>query len=118
MSNRFEYRRDYIEGWETLDADLLVASVTEDFVFDDPAMPELITRVTLADYMVSWSERVTSLGGTGEFELSDVVNHDQDGVLTCWEWWKCVGTPLEGAAIVKTTDDGVQLERIVYHHRR
>ena len=51
--NRFYYREAYIDAWNTLDADKLVSSVSDDFVFDDPAMPELVTKATLADYLVS-----------------------------------------------------------------
>ena len=118
MTDRFSHRETYIDGWYTLDADKLISSVTDDFVFDDPALTELITKATLAKYMVAWEEKVRSLGGTGEWELSNVVNHDQGGVLVCWEWWKCVGSGLEGAAIVKTTDAGVLSECIVYYPRR
>lgn len=57
-----------------------------------------------------------ALGATGEFELSDVVEIDKDGFLVSWEWWRCVGTTLEGAAIVKTSDAGVFSERIAYRH--
>ena len=118
MTDRFSHRASYIDGWYTLDAEKLVSSVTNDFVFDDPALGELVTKAALAEYMISWEDKIRTLGGTGEWELSDIVNHDQDGVLVCWEWWKCIGSGLEGAAIVKTTDAGVLSERIVYYHRK
>ena len=117
MTDRFTYREAYIAGWYERDAEKLVTSVTDDFFFDDPAMSELVTKATLAEYLVTWEKKIRALGGTGEWKLSDVVNHDQDGVLICWEWWKCVGSGLEGAAIVKTTDAGVLSERIVYCQR-
>lgn len=114
MTSRRLYRTAYIEGWDELDASKLVGAVTDDFAFDDPMESKPITRDSLSDYMRRWDERVKALGGSGEFELSDVVEVDEDGVLVCWEWWRCVGTPLEGAAIVKTSDAGVFSERIVY----
>lgn len=117
MTKRWAFRQMYIAAWNTLDVEKLVASVTDDFSFDDPAELDLVTKATLPDYMRSWDERVKALGGTGEWALNDVVNQDQDGVLVCWEWWKCLGTSLQGAALVRTTDQGVLSERIVYYQR-
>ncbi len=114
MPDRFQHRQTYIDGWYELDADKLEASVTEDFFFDDPAMPKLITKASLRQYMHDWDSRVTAAGATGEWELSDVVNIDHGDILLCWEWWKVLGTDFEGAAVVKTTDKGVISERIVY----
>ena len=114
MGDRFHHRQNYIDGWYELDADKLHASIANDFFFDDPAVPELVMRATLTQYMHEWDRRVTDAGATGEWELSDVVNIDEGGVLLCWEWWKVLGTSFEGAAVVKTTDDGVVSERIVY----
>ena len=78
------------------------------------ALSALVTKETLRQYMRDWDARATAAGATGEWELSDVVNVDADGVLLCWEWWKVVGTDMEGAAVIKTTDEGVLSERIVY----
>ncbi len=81
MADRFQHRQNYIDGWYELDADKLEASVTEDFFFDDPAMPQLINKASLRQYMHDWDSRVTAAGGTGEWELSDVVNIDDGGIL-------------------------------------
>ena len=117
MADRHEHRRCYIEGWYELDAEKLLRSVSDGFVFDDPAEAVPITKSTLAQYVNDWTARVNAAGATGEWELSDVVNVDANGVLICWEWWKVVGTTLEGAAVVKTSDQGVFCERIVYFER-
>ena len=36
MSDRFELRACYIEGWYEMDGDKLLATTTEDLIFDDP----------------------------------------------------------------------------------
>ena len=115
MSQRTEKRRDYEEGWDTWDADLLLSTLAEDFVFDDPAMPEPVTKVNMADYMMGWMDRVKQLGGTGEIESTERVTVDEDGAIVAWNWWSFVGTKYEGSAVTRTTDDGVQYERITYY---
>jgi hypothetical protein len=39
---------------------------------------------------------------------------DKDGVLLEWYWWKLTGTDVEGAAVIKTIDEGVEYERLFY----
>ena len=118
MTTRFELRTRYIEGWYELDADKLMSSTSQDFIFDDPAEPEPVSRELLPDYMIRWDKRTRSLGATNVCNLSDEVRQDSDGILTDWEWWELVGTDLRGMAIVKTRDDGVFFERITYFDRR
>jgi hypothetical protein len=48
-------------------------------------------------------------------EISDIVAQDKDGVFLQWDWWKFPGTNIEGAAMLKTTDEGVVYERIAYY---
>jgi hypothetical protein len=51
MSKRTQHRARYIEGWNTMDAEKLLGSVTDDFPFDDPTEPEPITKAMLAAYL-------------------------------------------------------------------
>ncbi len=92
MSKRAELRALYIEGWNTMNAEKLVSAVADEFLFDDPADPEPVTKAALADYMPRWPERAKALGATFEFEMSDKVVQDRDGVLLEWHWWKLAGT--------------------------
>ena len=114
MSKRAELRALYIEGWNTMNAEKLVSAVADEFLFDDPADPEPVTKAALADYMPRWPERAKALGATFEFEMSDKVVQDRDGVLLERHWWKLAGTDPEGVALIKTTDDGVVYERLTY----
>ena len=115
MSKREDKRRAYGEGWDTWNADLLFSSLTDDFVFDDPAMPEPVIKANMAEYMAGWKDRVKQLGGTGEIGSRDRVTIDKDGgnrlvalVVFCWYHY-------EGSAVTRTTDEGVQYERITYY---
>lgn len=115
MSRRAGHRARYIEAWNTMDADKLLASITDDFLFDDPADPEPITKATLVDYMPRWPEKAAVLGAAFEFDMIDKVVQDKDGVLLEWYWWRLVGTDVEGTAVIKTSDEGVMSERLTYY---
>jgi hypothetical protein len=98
-----------------MDAEKLVSAVADGFEFDDPADPESVTKATLADYMPRWPEKAEALGGTFDFHITDKVVQDEDGVLLEWYWWRLAGTDVEGAAVIKTTDEGVVSERLTYY---
>jgi hypothetical protein len=115
MSKRVELRQMYGRGWDTWDPDLLKASLADGFFFDDPAFPDRITVDSVAEYMAGWRERVKSLGGTGEITSRDRVRADVDGAFITWHWWGFAGTGYEGSAVTRTTDDGVQYERMTYY---
>ncbi len=114
MTKRHDLRAIYIDGWNTMDAEKLVSSVSEDFVFGDPCEPELIGKSQLAHFMPVWPEKLRKLGGSFDFEMVDRVVSDQDGWLTEWYWWRVPGLKLEGSALIKTTDRGVALEKFGY----
>ena len=117
MSKRIELRERYIEGWYQMDAGLLLATTSPDFIFDDPAEPAPVTRDGLPDYMQRWDRRAKSAGGDNRWVLTHVTRNEVDGILTDWEWWQVPDTDLQGAAIVLTDDSGVLLERITYFDR-
>ncbi len=115
MSRRAQLRALYIEGWETMDAEKLVSAVADGFEFDDPADPEPVTKAMLVDYMPRWPAKAATLGGAFAFDIIDKVVQDKDGVLLEWYWWRLAGTDVEGAAVIKTTDEGVVSERLTYY---
>lgn len=51
MAIRHDHRARYIDAWNAIDAEELVSSVSEDFVFDDPCEPELIGKSNLARFL-------------------------------------------------------------------
>ena len=117
MGGRFEKRKTYMDGWYRLDAGLLLGSTTTDFVFDDPLEPGPVSRDRLEDYMQRWYAWTRKMGGDNRWRLCNTLREDRDGILTEWEWWEMPGTPLSGAALVLTRDQGVFLERITYFNR-
>ena len=116
MSKRSELRARYIEAWDRMDAEMLVSTVTEGFVFDDPAEAGPITKSALAAYMPVWPARAQTLGARFDFHITDkvVVDRVEEGMLIEWYWWRLVGTDVEGSAVIKTTDEGVASERLTY----
>jgi hypothetical protein len=106
-----------MQGWYQMDLDMLLATTAPEFIFDDPAEAEPVTRDTLNGYMRRWHARMRTAGGDNEWRLTHQSRQDQDGVLTDWEWWQVLGTNFQGAAVVLTGDTGVILERITYFDR-
>jgi hypothetical protein len=115
MSKRIEFRGMYGRGWDTWNADLLIASLADGFFFDDPALGEHVTADTIREYMANWQQRVIALGGTGEITSRDRVRVDENGAYLTWHWWGFAGTDYEGSAVTRTTDEGVEYERITYY---
>lgn len=114
MTKRHDLRARYIDGWYERDLGKLLATTTEDFVFDDPAEPTPVTRADLEAYMQRWFART---GGENDWRLTHEVRQDKDGLLTDWEWWEVLGTDMQGTGVIVTSDEGVQLERITYFKR-
>jgi len=114
MTKRTELRALHIAGWYEKDAAKLLQATRADYQFDDPAEPAPVTQDGLAGYMLRWDAHA---GGHNNRILQDEVRQDKDGILTDWMWWAVVGTDLTGAAVVKTSDKGLFLERIAYFAR-
>ncbi len=98
-----------------MDAQKLVSSVADDFVFDDPAEVAPITKAELANYMPAWPKKASALGAEFDFHIVDKVVQDRAGALLEWYWWCLVGADVEGSAVIRTTDEGVVYERLTYY---
>ncbi|MEE9249507.1 MAG: nuclear transport factor 2 family protein [Alphaproteobacteria bacterium] len=115
MTNREKIREAYRDGWREMDPEKLIATLAPGFIFDDPIVPEPITKDTIAHHMAFWNEKAKDLSVEWNYVLSDEVQEDKDGVLMRWGWWKVTGTNLEGSRVEKVTDEGVVFERIAYY---
>jgi hypothetical protein len=105
---------EYAAGVQTMDAERAMRATAPGYRWYDGLAPEPITRETFAEYLMDWEDRMKSIGGTGNFELSDVFYADQDE-FTLWSgWWKFVDTDVEGSSLVKVGNDGVIYEKIAY----
>ncbi len=98
-----------------MDAALLLSTVSEDFLFDDPADPAPVTKAGLVAYMPHWPAKAEALGAAFDFDMSDKSVLDRGGILLEWYWWKLVGTVVEGSAVSRTSDRGVESERVTYY---
>ena len=107
-----------MEGWYQMDIDELLATTADNFIFDDPAEPEPVNRDMLQGYMQRWDQRTRAMGGNNQWNLTHHLRQDIDGILTDWLWWELLDTQLQGAGLVLTSNQGVELERITYFCRK
>ena len=112
-----DYLGKYAEGWRAGDADAIVGSLADDYVLDDPNAGE-ITKAGFVDYMGGLKEIVASARGSISSEpfmtITEVVTHEQDGVLTGWCWWEILGTSIKGSGLIKANASCVISERLTY----
>lgn len=117
MSKRVELRTRYIQAWYDMNIEELLATTGEDFIFNDPAEPQPVTRAMLEAYMRRWNKKIRAQGTEDQWKLSHELRQNKDTVLTDWEWWEVLESGLCGAAIVQTGDKGVLFERITSFDR-
>jgi hypothetical protein len=114
MTSRERLRAEYIAGWYEKDLVKLSGAIRADYIFDDPAESAPFTRQGLEAYMKRWDARAER---KNEWRIEHEARQDTNGILTDWHWWQVVGTNLNGAAVVMTSDEGVFLERIASFKR-
>ena len=113
-----DYLGQYAEGWTKGDAGAILKAVSDDYTFDDPNVGK-ITKSDFTTYLLSLKESVKSAQGgrlpTPFMELSEVVTHEKDGVMTAWCWWSIPGTSMKGSGLIKVGPTGVRSEVITYY---
>jgi len=113
-----DHLRKYADGWTKGDPEIILDSVSSDYVFDDPNEGQ-IKKQGFATYMSRLKEIVSSLRGTESetqfMELSEVVTHEEEDGLTAWCWWAIPGTELSGSGLIKVGPEGVRSERLTYY---
>ena len=75
----------WLMGWRAGDAEMILHSVADDFVYDDPVdgrFGKAEFAVYLDKMFASEAPFVTSAGDTVFEEISDVVVREQEGELT------------------------------------
>jgi ketosteroid isomerase-like protein len=117
MSRRLEILPLWVEAVRSMDPKRALEFAAPDFVFLDGDLPEPVTHDGFADYLLSWESRMRELGGTGRYEVIDEVIQDSDSILLKWGWWQFTGTDVQGASLLKITDEGVTFEKIAYYKR-
>jgi len=106
----------WLMGWRAGDAEMILHSVADDFVYDDPVdgrFGKAEFAVYLDKMFASEAPFVTSAGDTVFEEISDVVVREQEGELTAWGWWQTAS--VEGAGLVRVGPKGVRSEKTAYY---
>ncbi len=107
----------YAEGWTKGDASLILQSVSNSYVFEDPSVGS-IGKADFGSYFADLKQHVESVRGgrSGEsfMVLADVMTSEEDNLLTAWCWWTIPGTGIQGSGLIKVGDEGVLSERIAY----
>ena len=114
-----EHLERYAEGWSKGDVDVILQTVTDTYVFDDPHAGR-IAKSDFREYFAELKKTVASLRGDAEtqfMEFSEQIGTEEAGVVTAWCWWGVPGTSLEGSRIIKVWPQGVVSERIAYYTR-
>ena len=106
----------WLTGWRTGDAEMVLQSVADDFVHDDPVdgrFGKAEFAVYLEQLFASEAPFVTRAGETVFEEISDVVVHEEGGGLMAWGWWQTASA--EGAGLVRVGPKGVLSEKTAYY---
>jgi ketosteroid isomerase-like protein len=106
----------WLMGWRAGDAEMILRSVADDFVYDDPVdgrFRKAEFAVYLEEMLASEAPFVTSTGDTVFEEISHVATQQQDGELTAWGWWQTAS--VEGAGLVRVGPTGVLSEKTAYY---
>lgn len=108
----------YAEGWTKGDTELILSALSDDFTLDDPNGGK-IQKSEFADYLAGMKETVRSLcdGTLSEtfMELTEVITHEEEGLLTAWCWWAIPGTEIQGSGLIKVDSSGVKSEVLTYY---
>ncbi len=118
--NAAEHLRAYAEGWAHGDAGRILEATAEYYTFDDPNFG-VVSRQALPEYLAGLKETVAAQCGGQPPDplmvLSEVLSHEEDGVLTASCWWSIPGTEIKGAGLIKADASGVRSEVITYYTR-
>jgi len=116
--NRQEYADLYERGWTTGDPKTIIQALANGFEFHNPRVG-LITKSQFEPYFDEFHKMVMELtAGTGPVPFmvfEDQTTKDDGAVLTYWTWWSIPETKLQGAGLVKATDEGVVSHRATFH---
>lgn len=116
--NTKQYIDQYLEGWRTGDGAMSHTATEDGFTYDDPNTG-IIPRSRFIAFFDDFKRAAEDLKGapvTDPFlDYRDTVVDKSEPVWTVWCWWRAVGTELQGCALIKVGEDGVQSEQIAYY---
>ena len=107
----------YAEGWTVGDAAIILESLDDSYVMDDPNSG-MINKSGFAEYLNAFKGQVEGIRGqTGSnlLEVSEVVTQPDGDNLTAWVWWMVPETPIQGGGLIKVGPNGVLSERLTFY---
>lgn len=115
---RADLLQQYAEGWSKGDANIIAASLDDNYQLDDPNSGS-IPKAGLSKYLAGLVELVDNIRGTSGqqpfMEFTELVTSEEGNLLTAWAWWSIPNTSIQGAALIKVGDNGVVSERLAYY---
>jgi len=112
--------KTYLKGWELGDGELSLSATAEHFHYDDPNTGR-IAREDFVAFVNDFKRAAVEMGGEENsspfLDYTDTVIKDDELPATVWCWWQARGTPLQGSAVIKVSEEGIISERIAYFSR-
>ena len=115
--DKSDYLNRYAEGWIKGDSGILLEALDDSYHLDDPNVGS-VPKEGIPDYITGLKNQVEAIRSepaNALLELSDIVTHEEQDILTAWAWWIDLGTPIQGSALIKVGDNGVLSERLTYY---
>ena len=116
--NRQEFLKAYTDGMANLDVDMVMGSLADSYVMDDPNAGK-IPKAAMKDYVAGFGAAVEGMRAASDSAPMLVINEEMtrdDGEqTTVLVWWNVPNTPMEGAGHIIVGDDGVRSERLSYY---
>ena len=107
----------YAEGWTVGDAAIVLESLDDSFVLDDPNSG-MINKAGFVEYLNAFKGQVEGIRGQTSsplLEVSEVVTQPDGDNLTAWVWWIVPETPIQGSGLIKVGPNGVLSERLTFY---
>ncbi len=115
-----QFIESYLEGWRVGDGAMSQQATATGFTYDDPNTG-IIPRSGFIDFFDAFKQAAADLKGgpvSNPFlDYRDMVIDTSESIWTVWCWWHAVGTDLQGCAVIKVDEGGVQSEQIAYYTR-
>ena len=107
----------YLKGWELGDGALSLTATAPTFHYDDPNTGRIL-RENFVEFVNDFKQAAVDMGAAPNAHpfllYSDtVIEHRSDHSIV-WCWWQANGTELQGAAVIKVSDEGILHEKIAY----
>ena len=115
--SKTDHLNRYAEGWIQGDTSKIISALDDEYQLDDPN-DRVISKADFPQYHTAFKSLVESIRGASEatwLDFSELVTHEDSGVLKAWFWWTVPGTSVQGSGLIKVGDGGVIPEHLTYY---